>query len=91
MWNNNCIEYESNGHGNRNLSLDECLNKTEPYLRDILIDLQSFVTWKIQLKSAINFISLKDVEDERVFHSESEYIKITFYNDTKTNSLIHFV
>ena len=57
----------------------------------MLIDLQSFDTWKIQLTSAINFISLKDVEEERVFHSKSEYIKITFYIDKKTNSLIHFV
>ena len=54
FWNSNYIEYESNGDKNRNLSLDECLNKTEIYLRNIMIDLQSSSTWKIQLKITIN-------------------------------------
>ena len=31
FWNNNYIEYESNGDKNRNLSLNEYLNKIEPY------------------------------------------------------------
>ena len=31
FWNNNYIEYESNGDKNRNLSLDEYLNKIKPY------------------------------------------------------------
>ena len=31
FWNNNCIEYESNGDKNRNLSLNEYLNKSKPY------------------------------------------------------------
>ena len=48
-WNNDYIEYESNGDKNSNLSLDEYLNKIEPYLRDLIIDLQSSDTWKIQL------------------------------------------
>ena len=48
-WNNDYIEYESNGDKNSNLSLDEYLNKIEPYLRDVIIDLQSSDTWKIQL------------------------------------------
>ena len=60
VWNNNYIEYESNGNKNRNVSLDKYLNKIKPYLRDIIIDLQNSDTWKIQLKIAINFISSKD-------------------------------
>ena len=39
LWNNNHIEYKSNGDKNTNLSLDEHHNKTEPYLRKIIIDL----------------------------------------------------
>ena len=46
FWNNNYIEYESNGDKNRNLSLDEYLNKTEPYLRNIIIDLQNLIRGK---------------------------------------------
>ena len=41
FWNNNYIEYESNGDKNGNLSLDEYLNKIKLYLRNIKIDLQS--------------------------------------------------
>ena len=39
LWNNNYIEYESNDDKNRNLSLDKYLEKIEPYLRNIIIDL----------------------------------------------------
>ena len=55
--NKSYIEYESNADKDRNLSLDEYLNKTEPYLRNIIIDLQYSNTWKIKLIIAINFIS----------------------------------
>ena len=48
FWSNNYIEYESNGDKNRNLSLDEYLNKIKPYLCNIIVDLQNFDTWKIQ-------------------------------------------
>ena len=41
FWNNNYIKNKSNGDRNRNLSLDEYLHKIEPYLRNIIIDLQS--------------------------------------------------
>ena len=40
FWNNNYIEYESNGDRNRNLSLHKYLDKNKPYVRDIIIDLQ---------------------------------------------------
>ena len=39
FWNNNYIDYESNG--DKNVSLDEYLNKIKPYLKDIIIDLHS--------------------------------------------------
>ena len=44
--NNNYIEYDSNGDKNRNLSLDEYLNKIEPYMRNIIIDLQILIHGK---------------------------------------------
>ena len=37
--NNNYVEYESYGDRNKNLPLDEYLDKIRPYLRDIIIDL----------------------------------------------------
>ena len=81
FWNNNYIEYESNGNKNRKLSLDEYTNKKiEPYLRNIITDLQNSDTWKIRLAIAINFISSKDVEEDRVMHSRSDNTKLTFYS-----------
>ena len=68
-WDNNYIEYESNGDKNRNLSLDEYLNKIEPSLRNLVIDLQNSGARKIQLTIAINFVSSKDAEADFVMQS----------------------
>ena len=79
--NNNYIEYESNGDKNRNLSLDECFNNINSYFRNIMIDLQNYDTWKIQLTIANNFTSSEDVEEEFLMHSSNHNIKLTPYND----------
>ena len=50
-------------------------------MRDIIIDLQSSDTCKIQLKIAINFISSRDAEEEHLMHSNIENIKFESYND----------
>ena len=57
FWNNNYIEYESNGDRNKNLTIKEYLEEIKPYLKGIINDLQKFDTWKIPLTIAINFIS----------------------------------
>ena len=41
FWNNCCIEYESNGDKNSNLSLDKYLDKIKLYLKNIIINLQN--------------------------------------------------
>ena len=82
FWKNNDIEYESSGYKNIDLSLDEYLNKIEPYLGNMIINLQNFDTWKIQLTIAINFISSKDSDEERIMHLNSNSIKFTSYSDT---------
>ena len=81
FWNNNYIRYESNGDKNKNLPLDEYLNKIKPYLSNIIINFQSSDALKIQLTIAVNFISSKDDEEERVMHSSSGNIKFTPYGD----------
>ena len=58
------------------ISLEEYLNKIEPYLRNIIIDLKNSDTWKTQLIIAINFISSKDVEEEHVMQSKIDNIKL---------------
>ena len=59
VWNNNYIEYESNGDKNRNLSLDEYRNKIKTYLRYMIINLQDSAAQNIQLTIEINSISSK--------------------------------
>ena len=44
-------------------------------MRDTIINLQKSNTWKIQLTIAINFISSKDVDEERAIHSKSNNIE----------------
>ena len=48
------------------------------YLKDIINNLKKLDTWKIQLTIAIDFISSKDKDEERVMYSKSdnEEIKI---------------
>ena len=50
-------------------------------MRNVIIDLQNSGAWTIQLTIAINFISSKDAEEERVMHSSSSNIKFTPYSD----------
>ena len=49
FWNNSYIEYERKNDRNKNLSVQEYLNKVKPYMRDIVIDLKKYGTWKVQL------------------------------------------
>ena len=47
----------------------------------MIIDLKESDTRKIQITIAINFISSKDAEEERVMHSKNNDIKFSSYND----------
>ena len=71
FWSNNYIEYESIGDKNRSLSLDQYFHKNEPYLRNIIIDLQNSNTRKIQATIAINFISsrkFRNINERKWFY-----------------------
>ena len=76
QWCNNFIEYESNGDRNKTLSVKEYLNIIRPYLKHIINNLKKSDTRKIQLTIAINFISSKDNDGERVMHSKNDNIEI---------------
>ena len=76
FWSNNYIEYESNGDGNKTLSIEQYLNRIRPYLKDIINNLKKFDMWKIQLTIANNFISSIDNDEERVMHLISDSIEI---------------
>ena len=72
----NYIEYDSNGHCNKTLSIEEDLNKIRPYLKDIINNLKKSDIWKTKLTIANNFISFIDNDKERAMHSKSDNIEI---------------
>ena len=89
FWNNNYIEYESSDDRNKNLSSKEYLDKVKPCLRDIIINLQKFDTWKIESTIAINFISSKDIDEELVMYLKSDNIEFMSYDNG--NEVVHKV
>ena len=56
-------------------------------MRDIIIDLQQCDTWKIQLTMVINFISSKDVDEERFMYTKSNNKEFMTYNNA--NNIFH--
>ena len=50
-------------------------------MRDIIIDLQKSYTCKVQLTIAINVISSKGVDADRVMHSKSDNIELLVSDD----------
>ena len=50
-------------------------------MRDTTINLQKSDTWKIQLIIAINFISSKDVDEERVINSKRNNTEFMPYDN----------
>ena len=61
----------------KTLSVKEYLNKTKPYLKDIMNDLKKYGTCKMQLTITITFISSKNDNDkEHVVHSKRDNIEI---------------
>ena len=80
MFWSNYIEYESSVDRNRILSIEEYLSKCRPYLKDIINDLTKADTQKIQLPAAVNIVSHKETEEERVMHSKNDKIEIIINN-----------
>ena len=76
FWSNNYIEGKSNNDRNKTLWVEEYLNKIRLYLRDIINNLKTSDTWKIQLTVANNFIFSIDNDEERVRYSKSDNIEI---------------
>ena len=59
------------------LSIEEYLNNTKSYLKDIINVSKKLDTWKIHLTITISFFIFEDGNDEeREIHSESDNIKI---------------
>ena len=61
---------------NKTLSVEECIDKTSLCFKDTKNDLKKSDTWKIHSTIAINFISSKGNDNDRVMHSKSDNIEI---------------
>ena len=80
-YDNNYIEYESNGDDTS--TTEEYLALIEPYLRELINDYKSKGEWKIQLTAQINFISSRPGSDEtRVMHTRSNNEEFMNGSDT---------
>ena len=75
-----CIEYKRKAD-RETLSDDKYLNEIRLHLMDIINNLKKSDTWKIQSTIAINFISSKDNDEERVMHSKSDDTLIMINDD----------
>ena len=54
---------------------------------DTIVHLQNSITWKIQLTTAINFISSEDAKEDRGMKSKSNNRKSSPYNNA--NEVFH--
>ena len=70
-----------------NLSVNEYLDKIKENLRDMIIDLQKYDTWKFQLTIAINLIYSKDVDEECLILSK--YNNIEFMPHDNANEVVN--
>ena len=56
--------------------IKEFFNRIKPYLKDTINNLKKFHTWKTQLTIAINFMSLKGKDKDRVVHWKSDNVEM---------------
>ena len=75
-FNDNSIEYESNGDKDKTLSIKEYLDMIKPYLSTMINNHQNKGEWKIQLTIDVNFISSKDDSNEiHTMHVKSNNVE----------------
>ena len=76
-YSSNYIKKEGNGDRSKSLSIEEYLNKTRPYLKDVFKNLTKSDTWKFQLAIAINFMLTRDIDEECLMHSKNDSAEFT--------------
>ena len=70
------MENESSGDRNKTLYVEEYLDKTTPYLEDVINNLKKSDSWRIQLTLANNFIYSVDNDEEHLMHSKCDNLEI---------------
>ena len=64
-------------------------NKIRPYLKDIIKNHKISDTWKIQLRTASNFISSTDNNEKHVMHSKIDNIEIIINDEENKNRYLN--
>ena len=65
---------EIKAYQSKHINLINQTYQIKPYLKEIINNLEKSDAWKIQLTIAIDFISSKDTDEERVMHSKSNHV-----------------
>ena len=73
---------ESNGHKDKMLSIEKHLEKTEPYLNNLIDNHKYQCEWNIQFTVAIKFISSKNSDETHTTHTKSDNIEIMIVIET---------
>ena len=69
---------EIKAYQSKHISLINQPYQIKPYLKEIINNLEKSDAWKIQLTIAIDFISSKDTDEERVIHSKSDNVMVIY-------------
>ena len=69
---------EIKAYQSKHISLINQPYQIKPYLKEIINNLEKSDAWKIQLTIAIDFISSKDTDEERVMHSKSDNVMVIY-------------
>ena len=75
-FNDDYMEYESIGHKDNNLTLEQYLNIIRSYLIEMIDNHKAQGEWKIQLVMKIIFVSSLDEDETRTMHTKSNNIEI---------------
>ena len=76
-FNNNYIEYQSNGDKDKTISIEEYLDATKPYLSNMKNN-HNQGEWKIQLSLIVNFVPF----ETRIMYTDSDNIDIMIGSET---------
>ena len=69
---------EIKAYQSKHINLINQLYQIKPYLKEIINNLEKSYAWKIQLTIAIDYISSKDTDEERVMHSKSNHVMVIY-------------
>ena len=81
-FNNNYIEYASNGDKNKIFSVKEYLDMIRQYMSDVIDDHKTQGEWEILITMEINFTSSNDSNETGTMHPNSDNIEIMIGNET---------